>query len=327
MHRNPAHGIRNHPAVYRITVIDQDGCMDTDRPRAAVELRASRTRARMTQEELAEASGVSVRTLRGLEGGRIRNPHRPTLLALAAGLGLDQRETSDLVDRWRQHRDVLDMSEFLDPRADVEAMIARFGEHKEVFYREVSLTSRTVIGPDRLLRYRETQLVKTALVDGIDSMMFIFGGDPMLDVEKVKVNALRGCELGELIPLPETNEVLFFLDLGRQLRVGETVTPAYSLDLSEAVLPQEELDRRGIEFEPSTGVTWTMRTPLGHFLSVVEFRDVEPPARLWQVAGKGLRSERAWVRDLGVDRFGTVHVTADNVPIGTHGIKWEWDHA
>lgn len=299
--------------------------VNTDRPHAAHELRAHRTRARMTQEELAHASGVSVRTLRALEAGRIRRPHRPTLLALAVGLGLDPRQTSEWVDLWRDQQEVLDLTELLDPRADVEAMIARFGEHREVFYREVSLTTRSVIGPNRLLHYRETQLVKTALVDGVDSMMFIFGGDPMLDADKVRVTALRGCELGELIPLPETNEVLFFLDLGRRLRVGETVTPAYSLDLSEAVFPPEELARRGLEFEPSTGVTWTMRTPLGHFLSVVEFQGVDPPPQVWQVAGKGLRSQRTRVRDLAVDRFGTVHVTADNVPIGTHGIKWEWD--
>lgn len=299
--------------------------MHHERSRAAVALRANRTHARMTQEELAEASGVSVRTLRGLEGGRIRNPHRPTLLALAAGLGLDQRQTSEMVDLWRRGGAVLGLPDLLDPRADVEAMIARFGERKEVFFRDVSLTSRTVIGPSRLIEYRETQLVKTALVDGVDSMMFIFGGDPVWDPERIRVRPLRGCDLGELIPLPETNEVLFFLDLGRPLRVGETVTPAYALDLREAALPPEELERRGLEFEPSTGVTWTMRTQLGHFLSVVEFHDVTPPVRVWQVAAKGLRSERTKVRDLEVDRFGTVHVTADNVTIGTHGIKWEWD--
>lgn len=299
--------------------------MDTDRPHAAVELRAHRTRARLTQEEVAEASQVSVRTLRGLESGRIRSPHRPTLLALAAGLGLDQRQTGEMVDLWRRTPEVLALPDLLDPRADVEAMIARFGERKEVFFTDVSWITRSVIGPERLMVYRETQLVKTAVVDGVDSMMFIFGGDPMLDAEKIRVTALRGCELGELIPLPETNEVLFFLDLARPLRVGETVTPGYAVDLREAILPPEELDRRGLQPEVSTGLTWTLRTPVGHFLTVVEFQDVTPPNAVWQVAAKGLRAERAWVRDLDVDRFGMVHLTADNVPIGTHGIKWDWD--
>lgn len=48
----------------------------------------------MTQEALAEASGSSVRTIREMEHGRVRNPQRRTAALLADALGLDGAERS-----------------------------------------------------------------------------------------------------------------------------------------------------------------------------------------------------------------------------------------
>lgn len=52
-------------------------------------LRALRIGAGLTIDELAARSGVSPRTIGGIERGRIRRPHAGTLGALAGGLGLD----------------------------------------------------------------------------------------------------------------------------------------------------------------------------------------------------------------------------------------------
>jgi transcriptional regulator with XRE-family HTH domain len=52
------------------------------------ELRRRRTDARLTQEQLAERSGLSVRTVRGLERGRVRYPRPESLRLLAEVLGL-----------------------------------------------------------------------------------------------------------------------------------------------------------------------------------------------------------------------------------------------
>jgi tetratricopeptide (TPR) repeat protein/transcriptional regulator with XRE-family HTH domain len=51
-------------------------------------VRAHRTRLRLTQEELAERAGLSERTLRNLEGGRIRRPYPDTVRRLADALQL-----------------------------------------------------------------------------------------------------------------------------------------------------------------------------------------------------------------------------------------------
>ncbi|ATE56523.1 ATP-binding protein [Actinosynnema pretiosum] len=60
-------------------------------------LRHHRTRAGLTQEDLAEGSGVSVRAISDVERGRARGPQRRTVAALADVLGLDGADRSELL--------------------------------------------------------------------------------------------------------------------------------------------------------------------------------------------------------------------------------------
>ena len=55
-------------------------------------LRRVRLQAQLTQEELSERSGVSVRTVRNLESGRLKTPRLSSVRALAKGLGLEAEE-------------------------------------------------------------------------------------------------------------------------------------------------------------------------------------------------------------------------------------------
>lgn len=59
-------------------------------------LRALRTGAELSQEELAQTAGISVRGLSDLERGRSRGPQRRTVRALAAALGLDPAAAREL---------------------------------------------------------------------------------------------------------------------------------------------------------------------------------------------------------------------------------------
>ncbi|WP_149184015.1 BTAD domain-containing putative transcriptional regulator [Streptomyces sp. TRM49041] len=59
-------------------------------------LRSFRGRAGLTQRQLAEKSGVSVRVLRDLENGRVRRPQTRTVRRLADLLGLDVDEAREL---------------------------------------------------------------------------------------------------------------------------------------------------------------------------------------------------------------------------------------
>lgn len=61
-------------------------------------LHRRRVAARMTQEELAGRAGVSVRTVRDTESGRVRRPRAATVELLAAALGLCAAERRELVE-------------------------------------------------------------------------------------------------------------------------------------------------------------------------------------------------------------------------------------
>jgi tetratricopeptide (TPR) repeat protein/transcriptional regulator with XRE-family HTH domain len=62
--------------------------VDPARELAAQALRAARLRAGLTQEQLATRAQLSVRTIRYVERGRVRHPHRDTAERLARALGL-----------------------------------------------------------------------------------------------------------------------------------------------------------------------------------------------------------------------------------------------
>lgn len=60
-------------------------------------LRGARTRVGLTQQELAEAAGISVAALRDVEQGRVERPRVSTLRRLALGLGFSAAETDELL--------------------------------------------------------------------------------------------------------------------------------------------------------------------------------------------------------------------------------------
>src|SRR6201992_886897 len=64
-------------------------------------LRQQRTAAGLTQEDLAERSGVSVRAIADLERGRTRKPYPSSVRALVRALGLPETAGAGLAARYR----------------------------------------------------------------------------------------------------------------------------------------------------------------------------------------------------------------------------------
>jgi transcriptional regulator with XRE-family HTH domain/tetratricopeptide (TPR) repeat protein len=67
-------------------------------------LRQQRVAAGLTQEDLAERSGVSVRAIADLERGRTRKPYPSSVRALVRALGLPEATGTELVARYRAER-------------------------------------------------------------------------------------------------------------------------------------------------------------------------------------------------------------------------------
>jgi tetratricopeptide (TPR) repeat protein/transcriptional regulator with XRE-family HTH domain len=68
-------------------------------------LRRQRAAAGLTQEDLAERSGVTARTIGNLERGRAGRPYPGSVRRVAAALGLSEAQTHDLITRYRRERD------------------------------------------------------------------------------------------------------------------------------------------------------------------------------------------------------------------------------
>ena len=64
-------------------------------------LRRQRVAAGLTQEDLAERSGVSVRAIADLERGRTRKPYPSSVRALTRALGMPDTAGTELVARYR----------------------------------------------------------------------------------------------------------------------------------------------------------------------------------------------------------------------------------
>lgn len=95
-------------------------------------LRAFRLRARLTQERLAELAGVSVRSIRNFESGRITAPRESTRIALADGLELngDERRSLEQTGNPRHDRDV---AEAVTDRCGIPVPLSSFvGRHREI---------------------------------------------------------------------------------------------------------------------------------------------------------------------------------------------------
>src|SRR5258705_207359 len=72
--------------------------MVTDGESVGALLRAHRHAAKLTMEELAEASGVSARAISDMERGHSRRPQRRTLKAIIDALGLDPGDERTLLN-------------------------------------------------------------------------------------------------------------------------------------------------------------------------------------------------------------------------------------
>ncbi|WP_411114294.1 tetratricopeptide repeat protein [Streptomyces sp. 029-5] len=82
----------------------EGGGLISGRPGLGDVLRGHRRTARLTLEQLAEASGVSARTLSDMERGRSRGPQHRTVTALANALALDEGARRQLVELAREGR-------------------------------------------------------------------------------------------------------------------------------------------------------------------------------------------------------------------------------
>lgn len=94
---HPARGHTGSPTdLFTEFEVAEDGAMSTPTPLGAL-IRSRRTAARLTQEELAEKAGISVRTISDIERGLRRSVYRDTAQRLAEALEVEDGDKGDFI--------------------------------------------------------------------------------------------------------------------------------------------------------------------------------------------------------------------------------------
>jgi transcriptional regulator with XRE-family HTH domain/tetratricopeptide (TPR) repeat protein len=107
-----------------------------------------RRAAGLTQEELAERCGLSVRAISAIESGRVERPHRRSLLAVADALELDDHSRAGLLRAYRsQYADSLPSPPAMTPRQLPPRPAGLHGRDTELAALEALLAGGRPAGP------------------------------------------------------------------------------------------------------------------------------------------------------------------------------------
>lgn len=281
-------------------------------------LRALRRGAATSQSVLADRSGVSERTIRGLETGRITSPHTGTLLALASALDLPRERADWFLRIWDGIPALRTYGEAmaLDERSRMHDAM-REGLMRSFLDRRVVAAHRVItVGANRLIRHEMYQTVVEALSDGVDDHLVVArSASRREDMRLVRIEDEIGCTTRRQDVDVRTNLLAVELYLGESLRNGETKTIGWR-EINGWV--SDGADREQAE---DTKYTNAFLRPIASVSLLIVFEG-RPPKHLWQVGGiQGLQR----VRELTVDEFGTASAAWENAAPGRFGLAWVWD--
>lgn len=279
--------------------------MDEQDPGAR--LRVLRQAVGLSQASLARRTGVSERTIRGLESGQVTRPHPSTLEALVGGLGLDAGRGEHELRRWRHADPLAPFSEIMSPTAD--DVLHTHGIRAAVDMRIRRVARRAHVDAERRVAHSTHELLVESLIDDLDHHPVLMTADTTEALDNVQIDHTVGCTVALRRPVPELDVVAFELDLGTPMHRGETRVLAYRT--SGAGRPAE-----------AGRTDWTIdgfRRSVGHHSLHVVFAG-PAPRQVWETVDV----ERTRVRELALDPFGGVHIAADDRPPGVYGIEWQW---
>lgn len=303
------------PAAYFISVVAADSSL------GAQALKALRERAGYSQVQLAERSGVSVRSVGGIERGEIKAPHPSTLTALAEALGLSVCESDRLLRSWqetvrfRNYREIMsrDVHQGL-LRAVREASI-----RSTLDKRVVSLSYQVVVGSNRCIHQVRHDFVIEAYRDGVDSHLIVCQRD-VGDARLLRIEDTAGCAVSSQTVDPATNLVAIDLSLGHVLKRGELTSFGFR-QVNGWDKTQDEDAQVPARVARDTRYASRPRTPVDLLAIRVTFAHDTVPVRAWPLGGVAPTQRET---DLEIDHSRTVGKIWQDAVAGEYAIQWKW---
>ena len=285
-------------------------------------LRGYRQAAGLTQQQLADLSELSVRTVRGLENEAAAEPRVESLTRLAAALGLPSATRTDMLTAWGHiEKDESNLLEQLyageqTGQAALRALVrARVAQTSYLTW-----LSTVVVGPDRRIASRQVDKILVARVDAVRGEAQICEPTSPVALALVELRPIGGCRVLRARTLPQLGVKVFDVDFGVVLRRGAVHRISYLNDYRRAteVIPQQP----GSVSSDVTGDGFYRKVPT--YSLQVSFQDEDLPKRCIRVYRPRPDARVTEIEQVPVTAWGSAQFTIQDAKPGNHGMKWEW---
>lgn len=277
----------------------------------------------LTQAKLAAQSGVSVRTIRMLERGEIEVPRGDTLDSIALGAGLTSAEAASFRRAWSRKGRFATFTQLAANGADVEAILAEAAIGAAAEVRIVTLSERCIVGPTRRVQEIVCEQLIETMVEGADSMCILARTDQSSDGRLERLETLSGCELLDVLRMPEHHLVAYRLGLGAPMVRGATRLMRFRRVAATTRPDEPQLGSIFDGLLDSDGLTAGSRRPMDHLQVEISFVG-EQPTTVWPIESRvGFEGYHRGPA-LALDPFGSVHVVHRDVAPGSYGLEWAW---
>lgn len=281
-------------------------------------LRQLRRSAGLSQAGLAVRSGVSARTVGGIESGAIRVPQDATLTALASALALAGDERVSFLSAWRLDAAAgRPLAKMLDRTLRPDELVEVL-ERQATSLRDVTESYLAAVDADRLTVYTET--TRTVVATGtepVDRMIQAEGWDATdIDVTAMTAHPMWNCRLGR-VQVPEPGIIVTELMFNRPLEPGRPYRYSYRQQVRPAYRDREQA-------QPESETVLLIRGSCPVVTVEVDFSASPHPATVWQVYRRSVADPPERLAPVMLSPFGIAQVVVENAQPGVHGLTWQW---
>lgn len=263
----------------------------------------------LTQSDLSQRSGLSVRTIRGLERGEILTPQIPTLQQLALALDLGPQAQTEFMHAWSTPR-MPGFDELLvDPSLSEMEQIDALTRTVLGSYRVISQVWRTQVSADRRLVHTGCHSAIVAVEDGLDRVVNVQNGDGSVTAADLRFRPLMGCRLDSRRDFPESNVAVFEVGLPRPLAKGEAHAYAYEI-VDEGEGPTD-----------SDGFVWGPPHTARSIVVSVDF--AAPPREVTRIERRP-GGDFLTVGEVQLDEANRASLVLEDAGPGAFGFAWSW---